>query len=170
VTLVLNGADEEQEGPRTRVSHRLVLHVQESGRDWQNAIPRAIAAFRGTHPDARALSDWSMSSRIDQRLVALETSLVEAETRICQSTRTSTAVELVVLVDITLEGENDAYDLDDIAEDAREAVDDLFSKDAIALAAHSPGHGVVLSSIRVDEARQTDVRRLTEGEDGAWTT
>jgi hypothetical protein len=64
----------------------------------------------------------SMSSRIDQRLVALETSLVEAETRICQSTRTSTAVELVVLVDITLEGENDAYDLDDIAEDALSAI------------------------------------------------
>lgn len=170
MTLVLNGADEEQEGPRTRVSHRVVLHVQESGCDWQNAILRAIAAFRGTHPDSSDLFGRSMASRIDQRIVALETNLIEEETRICQSTRTITGVELVVLADMTLEADNDAYDLDDIAEEAREAVDDLFSRDAIALAAHSPGNGVVLSSITVDQALQTGVRRLAEGESGPWGT
>lgn len=168
MTLILNGADEEQEGPRTRVSHRVVLHVQESGCDWQNAIPRALAAFHGTHPDQHDLFGRSMESRIGQRIVALGTELVEAETRIHQSTRTTTGVELVVLVEMTMEAENDAYDLDDIAEEARDAVDDLFRKDAIALAPHSPGNGVVLSSIVVDQAMRTEVRRLAEGEGGTW--
>jgi len=164
VTLVLSGADETAEGPRTRVSFRCTLHVEESGSDWPNSLGRAKTAFAATHPTASDLFDWSVSNRMGQMLVSLETTTVDDECRIASSMRSSTVSELVFDAVLLLESEADVFSLDVIADEARAAIDELFTKDAIALASCSIESGVVIASATVDVALQTGLVRIDGGQ------
>jgi hypothetical protein len=166
VTVVVSGLDDEPEGPRTRVSFRCTMHVEESGSDWANSLTRAKEAFAGTHPVEQDLFDWSMSDRMDQRIVSLETVLIDDLCRISASLRSRTICELVFDATLILECDEEVFGLDTIAELARGAVDDLFDRDAVELAAHSPGRGLVLASATIDTMEQTLLERIGERRDG----
>lgn len=154
--------DDEHEGPRTRVSFRCTMHVEESGSDWANSLARAKEAFAGTHPGEPDLFDWSMSNRMDHRIVSLETVLIDDHCRISASLRSRTVSELVFDATLVLESDEDVFGLDTVAELARGAIDDLFDRDAVELAAHSPGRGLVLASATIDTMEQTGLERIDE--------
>ena len=160
MTLVVSGADEEAEGPRTRVSFRCTMHVEESGSDWVNALERAKAAFLGTHPVGTDLFSWSVSNRTGQMLVSLETTIIDGECRISASMRTRTVSELVLDAVLVLESEEWAASEDQVAEEAGDAFRALFARDAVALAPFSPGGGIVLSSVTIDSVLQNEVVRV----------
>lgn len=148
--LVESGAGDDPEGPRDRLSFRCELHVEESGSDWAGSVARAAAAVRATHPDERDLFGWSCSNRTGHRVVSLETAVREDLSRVCASMRTRTVSEIVVHAAIVVESEDWASGRDEVEAAARDALRDLFGRDAVALAASSPGDGIVLASSAVE--------------------
>lgn len=155
MALIVCGIDDAPEGPRISVAFRCAVLVEESGCDWHGSLARAKSAFSSTHPDAGDLMGWNVANTMGRRIVSLSTTVVEDQCRISASTRRYTVSELVVDMELTIESDDDAFEIEEVADETRDAIFSLFSRDAIDLAECSPGNGLVIASATIETAERT---------------